>query len=179
MEVMYKLFESSWRDDAVVLDKEKAIFTDPSRVRQINHVGKYFNVPGPHICQPSRQRTPVLMQAGTSKAGKDFAAKHAEAIFVAGHSPSVIAKNIAEVRALAKGRGRDPQNLKFLAMMCPILGRTQEEAQKKYDEYLSLGSVEGALALFGGWTGIDMANYGDDEELRHVESNAIRFNLYS
>ena len=114
------------------------------------------------------------MQAGTSKAGKTFAAKHAEAIFVAGHSPSVIAKNVAEVRTLAKEAGRDPQNVKFLAMICPILGRTQEEAQRKYDEYRSLGSIEGALALFGGWTGIDLSKYDDDEELRHVESNAIR-----
>ena len=158
----------------MVLDKDKAIFTDPSRVREINHVGKYYNVPGPHICQPSRQRTPVVMQAGTSKAGKNFAAKHAEVIFVAGHSPSVVAKNVAEIRALGKELGRDPRNIKFVAMICPVLGRTQEEAQKKYEEYRSLGSIEGALALFGGWTGIDLANYSDDEELRHVESNAIR-----
>lgn len=171
---MYKLFEYSWRDDAVTLDRERAIFTDPARVREINHVGKYYKVPGPHICQPSRQRTPLLMQAGTSKVGKSFAAKHAEAIFIAGHSPSVVAKNVAEVRSLAKELGRDPQNVKFLAMICPVLGRTQEDAERKFEEYSSLGSVEGALALFGGWTGIDMAQYGDDEELRHVESNAIR-----
>ena len=158
----------------MVLDEKRALFTDPTRVREINHVGKYYNVPGPHICQPSRQRTPILMQAGTSKAGKNFAAKHAEAIFVAGHSPSVIAKNVAEVRATAKELGRDPQNVKFLALICPVLGKTQEEAQKKYEDYRSVGSIEGALALFGGWTGIDLAKYGDDEELRHVESNAIR-----
>ena len=174
LEVIYKLLESSWRDDAVVLNREKAIFSEPSRVREINHIGKYYNVPGPHICQPSRQRTPVLMQAGTSKAGKNFAAKHAEAIFVAGHSPAVVAKNVAEVRALAKDLGRNPKNIKFLAMICPVLGRTQEEAQSKYEEYRALGSIEGALALFGGWTGIDLAQYSDDEELRHVESNAIR-----
>lgn len=174
MEVVYKLLESSWRDDAIVLDAKKGVYHDPSRIREINHVGKHFNVPGPHICQPSPQRTPVLMQAGTSKAGKDFAAKHAEAIFVAGHSPNVIAKNVAEVRALSKGLGRDPKNIKFLAMMCPVLGKTPEEAQAKYEEYRSLGSIEGALALFGGWTGIDLSKYDDDEELRHVESNAIR-----
>lgn len=175
LEVMYKLFESSWRDDAVVLDKERGVYTDPSRVREIGHKGKYYSVPGPHICQPSPQRTPVLMQAGTSKAGKTFAAKHAEAIFVAGHSPSVISKNVAEVRSLAKDFGRDPGNVKFLAMICPVLGKTQEEAQAKYERYRELGSIEGALALFGGWTGIDLSKYGDDEELRHVESNAIRY----
>ena len=158
----------------MVLDRDKAIYSDPSRVREINHVGKHYDVPGPHICQPSRQRTPVLMQAGTSKAGKTFAAKHAEAIFVAGHSPSVIAKNVAEVRTLAKEFGRNPENVKFLALICPVLGRTQEEAQRKYEDFRSLGSIEGALALFGGWTGVDLAKYSDDEELRHVESNAIR-----
>lgn len=145
-------------------------------MREINHSGKYFTVPGPHICQPSPQRTPVILQAGTSKAGKAFAAQHAEAIFVAGHSPSVVAKNIAEIRETAKTQfGRDPAGIKFLALLCPVLGRTEEEAQEKFRYFRSLGSIDGALALFGGWTGIDLDRYGDDEELRHVESNAIRY----
>jgi alkanesulfonate monooxygenase SsuD/methylene tetrahydromethanopterin reductase-like flavin-dependent oxidoreductase (luciferase family) len=165
--VMYKLFESSWRDDAVVLDPKRGVYTSPDRVREINHVGEFFNVPGPHICQPSPKRTPLLLQAGTSKAGKTFAAQHAEAVFVAGHSPSVVAKNIAEIRHLAKTKfGRNPQSIKFLAMFCPVLG---------FDDYRKYGSTEGALALFGGWTGIDLGKYGDDEELRHVESNAIKY----
>ena len=173
---MYKLFESSWRDDAVVLNRKEGVYSYPDRVRTINHHGKYFNVPGPHICQPSPQRTPLLLQAGTSRAGKTFAAQHAEVVFVAGHSPSVVAKNIAEVRELAKTRfGRRPENIKFLAMMCPVLGRTEEEAAQKFDDYRQYGQSEGAFALFGGWTGIDMSKYGDDEELRHVESNAIKY----
>jgi len=173
--VMYKLFESSWRDDAVVLDREKGLYTLPERVRRINHVGRYFNVPGPHICQPSPQRTPLLLQAGTSKAGKEFAAQHAEGVFVTGHSPSVVAKNIADIREMAKTKfGRRPEDIKFLTMLCPILGRTQEEAQAKYDEYRSYASIEGALALLCGWTGIDFGKYGDDEELRQVESNAVK-----
>jgi alkanesulfonate monooxygenase SsuD/methylene tetrahydromethanopterin reductase-like flavin-dependent oxidoreductase (luciferase family) len=175
VKVAYKLWESSWRQDAVVLDRERGVYTEPSRVRQINHSGKYFNVPGPHLCQPSPQRTPVILQAGTSKAGKTFAAQHAEAIFVAGHSPAVVAKNVAEIRQLAKSEyGRDPQSIKFLALLCPVLGRTEEEALEKFKYYRSLGSIDGALALFGGWTGIDLDTYGEDEELRHVESNAIR-----
>lgn len=176
IKVAYKLWESSWRSDAVVLDRARGIYTEPSRVREINHEGKYFKVPGPHICQPSPQRTPLLLQAGTSKAGKTFAAQHAEGIFVGGHSPSVVTKNIAEVRELAqKEFGRDPRSIKFLALLCPVLGRTEEEAQEKFKSYRSYGSLDGALALFGGWTGIDMAKYGEDEELRHVESNAIRY----
>ncbi|KAJ5440584.1 Nitrilotriacetate monooxygenase component A/pristinamycin IIA synthase subunit A [Penicillium cf. griseofulvum] len=175
IKVTYKLWESSWRQDAVTLDRERGIYTDPAGVRQINHVGKYFNVPGPHLCQPSPQRTPVILQAGTSKAGKTFAAQHAEAIFVAGHSPAVVAKNVKEIRELAQSQyGRDPQSIKFLALLCPILGKTEEEAVEKFKYFRSLGSIDGALALFGGWTGIDLDTYGDEEELRHVESNAIR-----
>lgn len=157
------------------LDPKKGIYTDPSLVRTIDHEGKYYKVPGPHICQPSPQRTPVIMQAGTSSAGKAFAARNAEAIFVAGHSPSTVAKNIADIRAMAEKQfNRDPKSIKFLAMFCPVIGKTQEEAEAKYKEFVSYGSEDGALALFGGWTGINLAKYGDDEELRHVESNAIR-----
>lgn len=178
MQVMYKLLQSSWRDDAIIHDAGRppsGYFTDPSRVRKIHHVGEHYRVPGPHICQPSPQRTPLLLQAGTSKAGKSFAAQHAEAIFVAGHSPAAVAGNVAEVRRVAAEKfGRDASKLKFLAMFCPILGRTREEARAKYEDYVQYGSEEGALALFGGWTGIDLEQYGDEEELRHVESNAIR-----
>lgn len=167
--------QSSWRDDAVKLDREKGVYTDPKLVRTIDHVGKHYKVPGPHICQPSPQRTPLILQAGTSRAGKAFAARHAEAIFVAGHSPSVIAQNIAEIRSKARDEfHRDGTAIKFLAMLCPIIADTHDEAVAKYQEFLSYGSEDGALALFGGWTGIDLAKYGDDEELRHVESNAIR-----
>ncbi|PVH97303.1 Nitrilotriacetate monooxygenase component A/pristinamycin IIA synthase subunit A [Periconia macrospinosa] len=174
MRVMYKLFESSWRDDAVILDKTSGIYTDPALVRPINHKGKYYTVPGPHICQPSPQRTPLLLQAGTSRAGKTFAAQHAEAIFVAGHSPSVVKKNVAEIRQLATEFGRRSEDVKFLALICPIIAETEEAAQAKYEDYVQYGDTDGALALFGGWTGIDLDVYGDDEELRHVESNAIR-----
>ncbi|KAF2703623.1 Nitrilotriacetate monooxygenase component A/pristinamycin IIA synthase subunit A [Pleomassaria siparia CBS 279.74] len=174
VKVIYKLLESSWRDDAVVLDREKGIYTDPERVRKINHEGKYFTVPGPHICQPSPQRTPMLLQAGTSKAGKAFAAANAEAIFMSAHAPAVCAKNIAEIREMAKTQfGRDGNNIKVLALVTPILGRTEEEAQAKLAEYRKYASHEGALALFGGWTGMDLSKYGDDQELREVESNAV------
>ncbi|CAK4034140.1 Dimethyl-sulfide monooxygenase, partial [Lecanosticta acicola] len=174
MQVVYKLWNSSWRSDAVRLDRERGIYTDPNLVREIRHEGKFFTVPGPHFCQPSPQRTPVIMQAGTSRAGKEFAAKHAEAIFVSQHSPKAVAGSIKDIRERAEALGRDPGSIKVLAKFCPVLGRTQEEADARYRDYAQYGDAEGALALFGGWTGVDMALYGDDEELRYVESNAIR-----
>lgn len=169
------MFQSSWRDDAFALDRENGFFAVPDRVREINHVGEHFNVPGPHICLPSPQRTPLLLQAGTSKSGKLFAAQHAEIVFVAAHDPRLVADNIKDIRNTASIQfGRNPTNIKFLAMLCPVMGATEEEAQAKYEEYAQYISEDGYFALFGGWTGIDMSRYGDDEELRHVESNAIR-----
>ncbi|EME46881.1 hypothetical protein DOTSEDRAFT_149359 [Dothistroma septosporum NZE10] len=174
VEVVYKLMNASWRSDAIKLDREKGIYTDPELVRKINHKGKHFAVPGPHFCAPSPQRTPVMYQAGTSKAGKAFAARHAEAVFVSQHSPAAVRKNVDDIRRQASDLGRDPASIKVLAKFCPVLGRTQEEADAKYADYIQYGDHEGALALFGGWTGVDMGPYGDDEELRYVESNAIR-----
>ncbi|EPQ28554.1 uncharacterized protein PFL1_03858 [Pseudozyma flocculosa PF-1] len=175
MDVVYKLWESSWADDAVLHDRAKGVYTRPDRVRAVNHTGKYYeSVPGPHICEPSPQRTPVIYQAGSSGPGMAFAGKHAEVIFIAAHRPDVAKKRVEAARQSAKEAGRDPQSLKVLALLCPIIGKTDEDAQRKYKEHLEHGSDEGALALFGGWTGIDLAPFGDDEELRLTESNAIK-----
>lgn len=176
MSVIYKLLQASWRDDAVQLDRHSGIYTRPDLVREINHAGKFFTVPGPSLTQPSPQRTPLILQAGTSTSGKVFAAQHAEAIFVSAHSPSVVAANIAQIReTAAKKFGRDGQkNMKVLALVTVILGRTEDEALAKWADYKLYASREGALALFGGWTGVDLDSYGDEEELREVESNAVK-----
>lgn len=172
---MYKLFQSSWRDDAVRLDRASGVYTDPTAVRPIDHAGRWFTVPGPHIVHPSPQRTPLLLQAGTSPAGRRFAAQHAEAVFVSAHAPAVVAASIADVRRAARDDfGRDPSRIKVLALVTPVLGRTAAEAAEKLRDYRQYASADGALALFGGWTGIDLDRYGDDEELRQVESNAVR-----
>lgn len=175
MTVLYKLWEGSWRDDAVVEDIEKGQYAVPDRVRQINHKEKYFNVPGPHLCEPSPQRTPFLFQAGSSKAGKEFGAKHAEAIFVGGQLPEKTRASVDALRALAKDKyGRDPNHIKVIAGMTIIAAETDEAARAKHEELLSYGDREGALALFGGWTGIDLSTYSDDEDFRFVGLPAIQ-----
>src|SRR5882757_4926602 len=83
LEVLYKLWEGSWEDDAVVRDRARGIFTDPDKVHHIGHVGEHFSVPGVHLVEPSIQRTPVIYQAGSSPRGVRFAAENAEAIFTA------------------------------------------------------------------------------------------------
>src|SRR5690242_2496892 len=105
---MLRLWEGSWADDAITENREKDEYIDPDRIRTIKHDGKYFHLESRHIVDPSPQRTPFLFQAGTSSAGSEFAANHAEAIFVSSHSPVVLKPKIAKIRELAREKGRDP-----------------------------------------------------------------------
>ncbi|BFZ54199.1 hypothetical protein PYCC9005_001232 [Savitreella phatthalungensis] len=176
MTVVYKLWEQSWEEDAVIRDAKNDVFTNPKKIHRINHKGEYFTVPGPHLAEPSPQRTPVIYQAGTSGPGKRFAAKHAEAIFVSGNNPEELAPHVAEVRKLAAELGRDPASVKVITLLGTVIGDTEEEAKAKYDDYKQYASEEGALALFGGWTGVDLSKYPLDEELKLTAagSNAIQ-----
>ncbi|KUJ12616.1 Nitrilotriacetate monooxygenase component A/pristinamycin IIA synthase subunit A [Mollisia scopiformis] len=169
LDVTYKLWEGSWRDDAVT-NAPKDSYADSRGVRQINHKGEHFNVPGPHICEPSRQRTPFLFQAGTSSAGRKFAATHAEAIFLNGHTAELVRPSVDSIRAQAKEFGRDPQSIKIVAGLLVVVGETDEKAKEKYELLASYGDREGALALFGGWSGYDLGRYGDDEDFRFLDT---------
>lgn len=172
MDVVYKLWEGSWRDDAVLLNSTS--YANPDAVRQINHVGKHFTVPGPHICEPSPQRTPFIFQAGTSSTGRQFASVHAEAVFLNGHTPELVRVSVDSIRdqAAAGGRGRDA--IKIIAGLLVIVDKTDALAQEKYEELHAHGDREGALALFGGWSGIDLSTYGDDEDFRFVKLPAVQ-----
>ncbi len=125
MEVCYKLWETSWEDNAVVRDIHSGVFTEPEKVHPIEHYGEYFQVPGYHLCEPSPQRTPVLYQAGASRRGKDFAARHAECIFVAAPSKTILKNYVSDIRRRAAGFGRDPSQLLFFNLFTVIVAPTE------------------------------------------------------
>lgn len=156
LEVLYKLWEGSWEDDAVVRDRPGGVFTDPSKVHAIDHVGPYFRVAGPHLSEPSAQRTPLLFQAGSSPTGRAFAAHHAEAVFVGGATLEDFAASIADIRRLAERDGRGPDAVRALGSAVIIAGRTHDEAERRAGEYLQYSSAEGYLAYAGGGSGIDL-----------------------
>jgi long-chain alkane monooxygenase len=166
LDVLYKLWEGSWDDDAVIQDRDNRIYTDPAKVRYINHEGAHFKVAGPHLCEPSRQRTPVLYQATGSNAGKEFAARHAEVVFTGGFSAESVRANIADMRARARNHGREPTDIKFVASAGIVVGRTAEEVAAKLDEYQRLISVEGRLAH--NQSKIDFTKYPATEKLGDI-----------
>ena len=170
MEVLYKLWEGSWSDDALVADAESDVYFNPDKIRQINHHGKYYSLESRHICDPSPQRTPFLFEAGTSAAGSAFASRHAEAIFVSAHSPAVLKPKVANIRKLAQEGGRDPASIKFFSTFTPIVARTDEEAQEKLREAQKYASTIGGLVLFSGWTGIDISKIPIDNDITEEDS---------
>ena len=172
MEVLYKLWEGSWSEDAVVADVERDAYFDPNRIRLVSHHGKYYHLDTKFITSPSPQRTPFLFQAGTSSAGSAFAAKHAEAIFVSSHDPSILKPKIAKIKQLAAAEGRDPDSMKFFSTLTPIIGRTEEEALHKFKRAQGYASTIGGLVLFSGWTGIDISKIPIDQVIRAEDSTA-------
>jgi len=173
LEVLYKLWEGSWEDDAVIRDRERGVFTDPDKVHHIGHAGTHFTVPGIHLSEPSPQRTPVMFQAGASPRGVRFAAENAEAIFTAAPTKAILRETVTTIRRELELTGRDPYSAKIYNLSTVITAETDEEARAKHAEYLSYGDPEGALVFMSGWMGVDLARYGLDEPIGNVDSNAI------
>jgi FMN-dependent oxidoreductase (nitrilotriacetate monooxygenase family) len=162
--LLYKFWESSWADGAVVRDAKSHTFADPHKVRNIVHHGKFFRSESAHQVDPSPQRTPVLFQAGMSAAGSAFGSRHAECIFCGGPNPAFVERLISKTRAQVVANGRKANDVKFFIQFTPILGATDEEAQEKFERYRQYAIGDGGLALFGGTSGIDVSAFPPDEE---------------
>jgi alkanesulfonate monooxygenase len=174
MEVSYKLWEGSWDDNAVIRDKKAQIYARAGLVHAVRHQGKYYQVDAIHLCEPSPQRTPVLYQAGASERGRDFATKHAECVFVSGPSPKVLAPIVADLRHRTAAYGRDPRELLIFALVTVITDKSERSARDKFNDYRKYINLEGALALFSGWTGIDFSQYDFDEPIRFIKNDAVQ-----
>jgi FMN-dependent oxidoreductase (nitrilotriacetate monooxygenase family) len=173
MDVVYKLWEASWDDDAVKRDAVNGMFTDPAKVRRIQHRGEHYQLDAVHLSEPSPQRTPVLYQAGASPKGMGFAAKHAECIFVNGPSRTVLASAVSKSRSHIAQQGRDPSQVLIFAGLTVIVGQTDKEATERLHEYRQYVDRDGALALMSGWTGIDFSTYDKDDRVQHIRNDAV------
>jgi FMN-dependent oxidoreductase (nitrilotriacetate monooxygenase family) len=179
LEVIYKLLEGSWEDDAVVRDREKRIFADPNKVHEIRHKGKYFEVPGIALTEPSPQRTPVLFQAGTSDAGRRFSSKHAEAVFISTSEKQELKEYVADIRKRATDAGRNPKDILVFALITIVVDETDEKAQAKFEEYQKYISVEGALTLLSGWTGTDLSRYALSDSSKKIATDANKSSSFA
>ena len=174
MEAVYKLWEGSWEEGAVLADRAIGLYADPDRVHVVRHESPHLQMEALHLVEPSPQRTPVLYQAGSSPAGLSFAARHAECVFVSGPSVAVIRPRVAKLREALVKAGRAPDSVKVFALATAILGRTEAEARDKLADYRSYVDPVGALTLMGGWLGVDFAGYSLDQKIRYIDNDAGR-----
>ncbi|UJO22254.1 Dimethyl-sulfide monooxygenase [Fulvia fulva] len=174
LEVVYKLLEGSWEDDAVEGNKRTGVFTNPNKVHHINHVGKHFKCKGPNLVSPTPQRTPFLLQAGASKAGKDFAASHAEAMFLPGTIPEKTRAIVDDMKNQLVAHGRSEHDIKFIAGIFIVVDETDEKAQAKFQDLLQYADLDGTASLFGGWSGTDLSKFSDDEDFAFNGPPAIQ-----
>ncbi len=174
MEVCYKLW-NSWDADAIIADKESGIYADPSKVKEVDHQGEHFRCKGRHFVAPSPQGHPVLWQAGSSDRGRDFAAKHAEAIFAV--LPTVARMrhyaNDLNTRLTTKFK-RKPGSVKLIFGVQTVVAATKSEAQAKYERIKACIPPEGALAWMSGHFGLDFSKFDLDEQIKNIEVPGIQ-----
>jgi FMN-dependent oxidoreductase (nitrilotriacetate monooxygenase family) len=179
MEVVYKLWEDSWADDALSSQFDSRDYADPAKVQAIKHEGKQYRLDARHLCSPSIQRTPMLYQAGASARGQAFAGKHAECIFLNGQSFEALAALTKAFRSQAVACGRKREDIKIFVGASLIAASTKAEAQDRYDEYKQYVDSEAALVHASASMGVDLAKVDLEEPVQTSvqQSQAVQSNV--
>ncbi len=163
LDVVQGLWDS-WEDDALVRDKATGQFFDPAKLHRLNHQGEFFAVEGPLNIARSHQGQPVIFQAGASPDGKAFAAQRADAIFFHADTFEDAQAYYRDVKARVRAEGRNPDEVFLLPGFRPIVGRTAEEAERRYEELAALVPIENAIAaLARPFNDHDFSTYPLDE----------------
>jgi N-acetyl-S-(2-succino)cysteine monooxygenase len=182
VDVVTKLWDS-WEDEALVFDKGASQFADSSKIHSVNHKGEWFSVEGPLNVSRPVQGHPVVIQAGSSEAGKELAARTAEVIFTAWQTLEEAQAFYADVKGRMAKYGRSPDELKIMPGVFPVIGRTEEEAEKNKVLLEELIPEEAGISLLSGMISVDLSGYPIDgplpdlPELDQVNGGKSRFKL--
>ncbi|MFT4045837.1 MAG: NtaA/DmoA family FMN-dependent monooxygenase [Solimonas sp.] len=171
---------NSWEPGAVVADTATGVFADHARVHEVNFSGVYYSVKGPLNVPPSLQGRPVLAQAGASPKGRRFAARHADIVLTPVNHPPAIKAFRDEIRRLAAEEGRNPDDVKVMAVAFPHICRDEAETREVRATMadMPVNRVEAWVAQISAITGIDLARYDLDEPLpADVDTNGSRGTL--
>ncbi len=171
VEVVQGLWDS-WEDDAFIRDRESGVYFDANKLHTLNHKGKHFSVRGPlNVARPP-QGYPVIVQAGASEPGRDLAARTAEVIFTANQTLADAQEFYADVKGRLAKYNRSPDDLKIMPGAFPIIGRTEEEAQEKYEFLQSLIHPDVAWGILKNYyKGVDLSQYSFDDLAPELPSN--------
>lgn len=182
VDIVTKLWDS-WEDDALIIDKESAQFADSSKIHAIEHKGKWFSVEGPLNISRPVQGHPVVVQAGSSEAGKELAARTAEVIFTAWQTLEEAQAFYADVKGRMAKYGRSPEELKIMPGVFPVIGRTEEEAEQNKRLLEEIIPEEAGVNLLSSMISVDLSGYPVDgplpdlPDLEQVNGGKSRFKL--
>lgn len=149
----------SFEDDTFIRDKQSGRYFDPQKLHRLDHIGRHFKVRGPLNIPRSPQGRPVVVQAGASEPGKELAARTAEAIFAAQITLEEAVAFYADVKGRLAKFGRSHGDLKILPGIFPVVGRTELEAQEKFEALQTLIQPEVGLNLISQLSGVDLSSY--------------------
>jgi FMN-dependent oxidoreductase (nitrilotriacetate monooxygenase family) len=174
MELCYKLW-NSWEPDAIIADKASGIYADPAKVHEVVHEGHFYRCRGRHFVAPSPQGQPVLWQAGSSGQGRDFAAKHAEAIFAVHPNVDRMKQYADDLNdRTANTFNRAPGSVKLIYGLQTVVADTRSEAEDKYERIKACIPLEGAIAWISGHFGLDFSKFDMGEYVQNIEVPGIQ-----
>lgn len=157
-----KALWDSWEDGAVVIDKATGIFADTSKVHYIDHAGPHFRVKGPLNVPHSPQGRPVIVQAGSSEAGRDLAAAHADVHFIVAREIEEAVRYRADMNERLARNGRAPESLKLIPGVLPIVAGSVQEAADRQGQLADLMLDRVGIDLLSTWAGVDLSLFPPD-----------------
>ncbi|MFI6924252.1 LLM class flavin-dependent oxidoreductase [Nonomuraea spiralis] len=167
LDVVGKLWDS-WEDDAILGDRAGGLYADTGKIHPIEHAGRHFAVRGPLNTSRSPQGRPLLVQAGSSEDGKEFAARHAEAVFTAQQTLEEGQEFYTDIKRRLAAHGRQPGDVLVLPGISPIIGSTEREALHLEKELEDLIIPAYGLAQLSHMTGIELSEDDLDRPLPDV-----------
>jgi FMN-dependent oxidoreductase (nitrilotriacetate monooxygenase family) len=166
LDVATKLWDS-WEPDSVIMDEDTGVYVDHTKVHRVDFKGEWFGSRGPATTVPSPQGRPVLVQAGGSGRGRQFAAQWADVIIASGGQPAAMKAYVADVRERLTAMGRKPTDTKILFNCTPVVAETDEEAYEKKRRQIAYdnANLEFRLASVGRLTSFDFSKFDPDQPL--------------
>ena len=164
---------ASWESDAISMNRESGLFADPAKVHTLGHKGRFFNSKGPFTVPRSPQGQPVLMQAGQSGRGLEFAARWGELVFALYQNRTVGARLYREFKDKVAATGRDPASVKVAPAIYAVVGATQSMAEDKMALIDKLAKPEDAYALLSEVLNFDLGSKPNDEPFSDEELASI------
>lgn len=167
VEVATRLWDS-WEDDSLIIDRQAGQFADASKLKETEYNGRWYSTKGTLNVPRPPQGYPVLIQAGSSGPGQDFAASFGEVIFTAQQSLNAAQAFYESVKSKLAEHGRERDSLKIMPGLSPIIAATEEEARRKYEELQNLIPPASAVLMLSAILNYDLSGYSVDEQLPDI-----------